>query len=294
MKLLNPKFWKSIQRLIKTIDSPIKLSALIVILTLIMFVVLLKIQEGDLDSNIIYAFTIICVLIILGAFVKEIINPKKSIIENIDEGIFEIYKNKEAPAAIWQNFHTRFYSFNDSWIMELKEPHLYLETHKERYKDPNCGAFNFLFFIKDNNIDPFERFVKFQAMVHLDFKADQIGEHFKELLRNKINGTKLPDTLNYIYVYLNNDIIPRQTFFIGLKDSESTKGETLYVSIWYLALPEQNAIPGTHRNILTSTNEDFWDELYERWDNLSTNSTKILGKNLFSKYLEISSKEGEL
>jgi len=183
------------------------------------------------------------------------------------DDFFHVYSNLKTPGDVWAGFVDRFKSYNDPWLMEYICPEDYLDTHRERYNDPNCGEYNFQFFPgSEGNSEswkPFIRFAKFQMMVHFNLKPFEIAEAgFKQKLK-EISLRTLPDTLRHLKVFLNFSESPRQTFFRGYKYKNGDSTQIERVSIWYLMLDEQDELPAL---ILKSSNEDFWMDLDKKWN----------------------------
>lgn len=268
--------------LIRIIDTPLKLYALIALIADgTMFGIAAKMDESsDRTILIVGAILLLFTIIIIVAFNWKF---QKTLVEKIDEGGFEVYDDQGAPDKIWQGFQKDFKSYNDPWLMELNSPTKYLKTHRERYCDPNCGMFRFLFFIKDNMVQ-FERFVKFQAMVHLSMKESEIdSEDFNRLLRERIKDEDMPKTLDHIRVYLNTKDKPQQTFFIGYKKNEKDKKQLQRVALWYLSIVSDTSRP---HMILKTTDNDFWKDLERKWDSTRTYSETVLGSAIFNRYLK--------
>ena len=267
---------------IRHIDTPLKLFALIVIiLESVMIGVAKNFEEGFAKNFLIVgAIFLLFLIIIIVAFKWKLHKP---FVEKIDEGGFEVCDDQGEPDKIWQGFQKDFKSYNDPWVMELNSPAMYLKTHRERYCDPNCGKFRFLFFIKDSLVQ-FERFVKFQAMVHLNMKESEIdSEDFNRLLRKRIKNEDMPKTLDHIRVYLNTKDTPQQTFFIGYKNNEKDKKQLKRVALWYLSIISDTSRP---HMILKITDNDFWLDLERKWDSTRTYSETVLGSAIFNRYLK--------
>jgi hypothetical protein len=189
-------------------------------------------------------------------------------------------------AEIWGGFiKPDFKSYNDPWCMELINPNNFLETHRRRYNDQNCAKYNFLFFIKDG-YEPFKRFIKFQAMVHLGFKEEEINaEDFNEKLKEKIkaykivsNEKRLPKTLDNISVFFNNTFEkPFMTFFRGEKQIGK-------FALLYFLIKENEECP---HFIIQITDAETWLKLDSTWDKASMNAEKIEGVDVFEKYLSL-------
>lgn len=265
-------------------DNPLKLYFIMIgVVDASMLVAAITVEDDPTRYLLIGGAIILLMAIIIVVGVKS--NFQKSLVEKIDEGVFEVYDDLGVPDQIWKDFRKDFKSFNDPWIMELNSPNKFLDAHKKRYNDPNCGMFRFLFFIKDSS-GQFERFVKFQAMVHLEMTESELdSNNFDSLLREKIEDKNLPKTLDNIMVYLNKESSARQTFFIGYKTIGENESKLQRVSVWYLAIVSEKSKPHL---ILKTTDKDFWEDLDRKWESSRTGSEKVYGPDIFNKYLQIS------
>lgn len=211
-----------------------------------------------------------------------------------EDDIFQVYSNVKTPKEIWSGFVGEFKSYNDPWKMEYNSPEDYVQTHRNRYNDPNCGNYYFLFFPKrkpqGSYWQPFIRFGKFQAWVHFglqDFRMT--GPAFKEYIRQKLEGP-IPQSLNHITAFLNFQEAPEQTFFRGFKEANtitSNNGQQPMqerVSIWYLMLENNDNSPTF---ILKSFNKGFWNALNKKWNKSRSNSEKYPSIKLFEKLLTL-------
>lgn len=221
---------------------------------------------------------------VAGIFHLIAIKRTKKLTDLIDENdAFEVYSDSEAPDEIWNNFYKDFKSYNDPWKMELIAPEEYLNVHRARYQDPSCGNYKFLFFIK-NDMGQFDRFVRFQAIVHLGIDPTKVlQDDFKQTLEARLKSSETPDTLKHIEVYLNDSLTPKQTFFRGYKKLKGFS-EPQKVSLWYLSIDSETDAPHL---ILKSTDERFWNELDAKWNKAKKEAIKISGRDLFEQYLAI-------
>ena len=270
--------------LMRAIDNPLKFYFLLIgVVDSSMLIAAIAVKDPSTRYLLIGGAIILLMAIIIVVGIKS--NFQKSLVEKIDEGVFEVHDDLGVPDQIWKDFRKDFKSFNDPWVMESNSPYEYLVAHKERYNDPKCGMFRFLFFIRDSS-DQFERFVKFQAMVHLEMTESELdSNNFDSLLREKIEDKDLPKTLDSIKVYLNKESSPHQTFFIGIKTLGEDESEIQRVSIWYLSIVSEKSRPHL---ILKSTDNDFWWDLDRKWESSRTGSERVLGPDIFNKYLQIS------
>jgi hypothetical protein len=190
-------------------------------------------------------------------------------------------------SKIWSDFiKPDFKSFNDPWIMESVYPNDFIETHRKRYKDPQCATFNFLFFTK-NGYEPFKRFVKFQSIIHLGLEIEDVeADDFDVRLQEKIKAfknieKKLPDTLTHIKIYFNDEFQrPFITFFIGHKGKEK-------IALLYFSINENENRP--HMIIQISDNET-WNQLNNTWENAKEGAQEFSGIEIFDKYLRLTCK----
>jgi len=273
-------------KVIKAVDSPIRLLALLAILvSASMFGIAGTMSEGlDRTIVIIGAIALLLFILIVAAFN---FNEKPRILEKIIEGSFKIYDGNSELGGLWEGFVKVWKSFNDPWVMEYNTPSQFLETHKKRYASKKCGDYQFIFFL-NNGFESFDRFIKFQAMVHLGLsEVDIHSKKFKEILNERINNKQLPDSLKYITVFLNRNDKPTRTFFLGFKDVDNktkTGKEMQRVALMYLNIVNEDL---GHKMILYSTDRDFWNDLDKSWDECRTNSEKVLGALMFEAYLNL-------
>jgi len=217
-------------------------------------------------------------------------NEQESLIDRIDNSAFEIFSDSTTPEGVWEEYRRDWKAYNDSWVMELKSPEDYIESHRKRYRDPACGRFKFLFFTK-NSPQQFTRFVKFQAMVHLGLKPEVIhSDGFDSILSSRLKMGDLPKSLEHICVYLNDKVLPKQTFFRGYKAVPGSD-DLQKVSIWYLSLDSSESSPHL---ILKTTDTRFWKDLDDKWNEMRVGAEKIHGEKIFDKYLEISSENSTI
>jgi hypothetical protein len=208
---------------------------------------------------------------------KELSEIKKSIGEN--SAVVDSDNEK-----IWEGFDgLDFKSYNDPWNMETSKLGKYIKVHKERYKIENNTQYKFLFFCKED-IDSFERFIKFQSSVHLnlefkEFEDNQFKEKLKEHIDNIIetNG-KLPDSLHKIQVFINyKSDIPHLTFFRGHKSG-------IKIALLYFTIKLNQEFP----NAIFKTSDKFsWLELDKTWDEGIIQTKEIKGIDIFNHYLNL-------
>ncbi len=210
-----------------------------------------------------------------------------------NEGSLQIHYHTKLLPDIWGDFAKDFKSFNDPWIMEMRNPADFVPIHQVRYKAKDCSIFSFLFFEKLGN-EPFKRFVEFQSMVHLNFNINQVrAKDFREKLASEIAERKknsgFPDSLNKIEVCFNDDDeILQQTFFRGYKRMAKRQYEE--VCLWYIPTRELVSMPYM---ILEIRNEGLWKHLDIEWDNAAKGRRKIVGSDIFDEYLNRVDHHGE-
>ena len=203
---------------------------------------------------------------------------------------------------IWSGFVKDYHAYNDSWLVEEitdNEDDL-IKIHKNRYSDPDCGLFSFLFFIDTTRAEPwaaYKRFIRFQAGVHLNIKVSLNptpgnDSLFNKKLREAIDSnSNIPiETLDdHIAVIFNKKKIPSHTFFRGYKKSDS--GEMEKISIWYIELSsslEENTKIRKHPEQIFVTNDpEFWELADKLWKNDVIRTERITGLEIFEKYLSI-------
>jgi class 3 adenylate cyclase len=220
--------------------------------------------------------------------IERVINDSiLRITEKFDSGKSKLHYMVVNKSEIWDGFVGEFKSFNDSWSMEMNEPDRFIPVHKARYKDKNCGNYQFVFFVKNtiDNIKPFERFVKFQYLVHINNDVSEVtpnnfAKNLKKYLKHiENNPSDLPKTLNKISVFLNEKESPSQTFFIGFRKDD------IPVSLWYLSIDNEKRMPSM---ILETYNKDFRFQLDKMWHEAKNNDLPMIkGVNIFKEYLRL-------
>lgn len=221
---------------------------------------------------------------IYAVYLQYRLGEKSTSFADIDDSSFKVLSDLRSPDDVWKGYTKDWKSYNDSWVLEIETPDVYVDTHVKRYNDENCADFKFLFFLK-NDIGQFERFVKFQSLVHLGLGEKEIkSDYFVTALLSRIELGPLPDTLDHIEVFLNTrDNPPNQTFFRGheiLKKGEKPKK----VSLWYLSLDSNPEAPHL---ILKTNNGRFWQTLDNKWNTMRVGAEKVAGKEIFRKYLSL-------
>jgi hypothetical protein len=255
-------------------------------------------------SGIFFIFSSVGVIIILDNIYYRVEDSIK--IQKILSGVgslsfkkspVKIYFNTELSPFLWEKFSRDFKSYNDPWITELENPTEYIKTHKERYKNKDFGRFKFLFFIQENDLNPyekFERFVRFQAMVHLGMDIDlALSGDFKQHLESELNKRRmkrhsLPLSLNHILVYFNFKKIPNQTFFRGYK---GTGKDQERICFWYLSADDTTNKP--YMIFELKNNNGWWKNLDSAWDRAAENTIRIDGIKIFDEYLNRISNSGK-
>jgi len=181
---------------------------------------------------------------------------------------------------IWDGFIGDFKSYNDPWNIEYIDPRKYLKTHIKRYDDPECKIFKFLFF-KKNGIQAFERFVKFQSLVHLNLKISDIHSiDFVNILEKRL-AEPIKNSVDKIAAYINQENEPIITFFRGSKKDQD--GEPIKVSLLYFTTQKS----GRPKEILITHNKSVWEELETTWNNSAdANGCHIYeGKKIFEEFI---------
>lgn len=269
-------------KVLKAVDSPLRLFALVAILiNASMFGIAGTMDEG-MDRTIVIVGAILLLLIIL-TVVAFNFNPKPSMLEKISEGKFKIYDGNHELGNLWEGFVKVYKSFNDPWRMEYDTPSQFLDIHKKRYSSKNCGEFQFIFFL-NNGVEAFDRFIKFQSMVHLNLSSDDIySNNFKSILSERMKK-KLPETLKFITVFINKTETPTRTFFLGFKEPEKPETVLKRISLLYINIANEDL---GHKMILQSSDKDFWNDLDKKWEASRNESERIQGSMIFERYLEM-------
>jgi hypothetical protein len=186
---------------------------------------------------------------------------------------------------IWDNFiGPDFRSYNDPWTMEMENPGNFKQIHIKRYNNHESGVYNFLFFTKKDYY-AFERFVKFQSIVHLGMDEKLIeNSDFKTILKNHIVAhltlyNKLPETLKKINVWFNNTAEkPLVTFFTGYKQEGK-------FALLYYTINENEKQPPL---IIETSDFETCKYLDTIWDKAKEESTKVDGIKIFDEFLKFS------
>ena len=229
------------------------------------------------------ASTVFGQLIFLGIITYGAVIISKNKINRFKRNIAASYVDG-AQEDIWKNFDTEFLSFNDSWEMELNSPEKYIDLHKNRYQNPKCKQYKFLFFSKQY-YNSFSNFVKFHAMVHFKFPKEVVYDNSKfieELERTILNTKNMEKLKNLetIEVYINSVLSPNETFFLGYKKKKK-------VTLQYFSTDNNHVMP---EKIIKSESSIIWNGLERKWYksvDISNNSNIqfIPGKRIFEYYI---------
>lgn len=208
-----------------------------------------------------------------------------------DYNFFRVLKDVESP-EIWDDFHGTYRAYNDSWLLESQNPNRYIPVHRKRFEDKN-SKFQYMFYINPNDqpgkrYQSFERFVKFQAMVHFDVKKsiiDSKGEFRKWYDSARDTLQKVPSLSQIECCLIYTSELPSITYFVGTRDGLISSKNTSIIYLISKGIPGQTApyqIIETNNNDLFNHLNYTWREELKEKDNVKIEAFE--GKALFDKY----------
>lgn len=208
-----------------------------------------------------------------------------------DYNFFRVLKDVESP-EIWDNFHGTYRAYNDSWLLEWQDPNKYLDVHRKRFKDQS-SKFQYMFYISpndstENRYKSFERFVKFQAMVHFGLKKSVAESRIEfrkwyESAKDTLISAKSISQVEVMLIY--TDELPSITYFVGTRDGIITNKKTSIIYLISKGLPGHTA----PYQIIETNNNDLFNHLNYTWreemkEKKNVKIEAFEGKAIFDKY----------
>ncbi|MBW1779499.1 MAG: hypothetical protein JRL30_02055 [Deltaproteobacteria bacterium] len=257
-----------------------------------------KVEKISANQFLFMAFGL-AIIFLLGPLISRLVNLRT---QNSNENVMPfIQKGKQDHLTysqiqlvgrdhpqIWENFTHIYNAFNAPWVLETQGDTIrYVKIHRSRYKNPKLIKCRYLYFYEDDERNwntfaaNFDRFIRFEAMVFLDFSAEAVyADSFLRELETKIESGSIEKMAKKNELYLVKREIPQMTFFQGTKNGTQTA--ILYFSVGPFM------VRGLPSKVLYSENSEFAARLGDYFNDeiLKPSTERYAGIDIFRFFLD--------